>query len=176
MILVDYGVPSHDAFPDIQRRAVELLSRSYQVAWNSLTEQFGMMMEETELEIAVKTSQAFVQKGRVFFWIILHVVVLVIGLSFTAWHILRYKQPWVESPAFAAFCLDTNIVREKLRGTGVDPWQPGPALPPLTLGLENAGSSMRRVVEISDNAYEKLTQDMVYESDRANESVELWDL
>jgi len=174
MILVDYGVPSHDAFPDIQRRAVELLSRSYQVAWNSLTEHFGKGMEETELEIAVKTSQAFVQKWRVFFWIILHLVVLFIGLCFTAWHLIRYKQPWVENPAFAAFCLDTNIVREKLQGMGVDPWQPKPTLPHLTLVLENSGSSRRRVVEVSDNIYQKLTQDM--ESDQATETVELWNL
>ncbi len=174
MILVDYGVPSHDTFPDIQRRAVELLSRSYQVAWNSLTEHFGKETEETELEIAVKTSQAFVQRWRVFFWIILHAVVLVIGLCFTTWHLLRYKQPWVENPAFAAFCLDTNIVREKLQGMGVDPWRSKPTLPHLKLGLENAGSSVRRVVEMSDNVYQKLTQDMA--SDQATESVELWDL
>ena len=168
MILFNYGVPSPNAISDIQPRAVELLSRAYQVAWNSLTEQFGMELEETELEIAVKTSQAFVQKWRVYFWISLHLVVLVIGLCFTAWHLIRYKQPWVANPAFAAFCLDTNIVKEKLQGMGVDPWQPRPTLPHLMLGLENAGSSVRRVVEMSDNVNQNLTQDM-----EATESVEL---
>jgi hypothetical protein len=37
MILVDNGVPSPGAFPNYERRVVELLSRSYQVAWNTLT-------------------------------------------------------------------------------------------------------------------------------------------
>ena len=89
MILVDYGVPSPNAFSDIQRCTVELLSRSYQVAWNSLTEPFGMEVDETELEIAVKTSQTFNQKWRVYFWIILQLVVLVIGLCFMAPNLLQ---------------------------------------------------------------------------------------
>jgi len=57
---------------------------------------------------------------------------------------------------------------------GVDSWQPKPTIPHLMLELENAGSSVRRVVEMSDNIYQKLTQDMV--SGQATESVELWDL
>jgi len=156
MIFANYGVPTLDTFPDPQHRAVEHLSRSYQAAWNSITERFGIEKDATELQIAVTTSRAFVQKWRLWLWIILHFVVLVIGLCFTAWHMVHFRQPWMENPAFAAFCLDTNVIGEKLRDMNIDPWLPEPALPGLILRLENASSSARCVVEMTDPVNQEL--------------------
>ena len=121
-------------------------------------------MDETEVQIAVMTSQGFVLKWRVWFWVILHLIVLVIGLFFTIWHLTQYEQPWMENPAFGAFCLDTGMVCEILREMNLDPWLPNSTLPVLMLGLDDADSGVRRVVEMMENENQEFERDAISES------------
>ena len=140
MTLLASGWAYPDDFPTVQDRAVEFLSRSYQSAWNALTDNSGEHSLATNLTLSVKTTEAHVTKWRVLLWVLLHLFPAAAKLFFYADH-RSTSYPWLDSPPFDALFLDT----EELRNV-CDSWNPDEKLPDVMLKLADANSRRRRIV------------------------------
>jgi len=142
-----YAVPQN--YDTRRELAIELTSRSYQAAWAAYSDRFGNLAEETDVQIAIPTSRVEVIPWRVFLWVLLHLLFLVLGLLFA--HIQSYcGHPWVEDPTMAIFWLDTSAIASSSDGQNIDLWKPG-AKPPGDgmLVLENPSDGSRSVQQVS---------------------------
>jgi hypothetical protein len=103
LVQTAYAMPNA---PALQDQSIEILSRSYQVAWNGLTSLYGIVaIEKSEVSIAVDASTASVLMWRVALWGVFHAILLTFGLLFRYIHV-RERQPWIEDPAIAALLVD----------------------------------------------------------------------
>ena len=132
--------PEEQPFPKVQDRAGEFLSRSYQSAWNALTDSSGERSLTTNLKLSVKTTEALVTKWRVLVWVFLHLFPIFAKLFFYANH-RSTSYPWLDSPSFDALFLDTEELRN-----ACDSWNPDENLPDAMLKLADPGSRRRRIV------------------------------
>jgi hypothetical protein len=96
-----YALPVSPAFQTLQDQSIEILSRSYQVAWNGLTSVHGSDAENSQVSIAVDASTANVLMWRVALWGVFHAILLTFGLLLRHIH-MRGSHPWIEDPTAAA--------------------------------------------------------------------------
>jgi hypothetical protein len=109
-----YAVPPPSTFPTFQNQTIELLSRSYQVAWNGLTSEFGLNNESSNVWIAVDASTASVLMWRVAVWGSLHGILVVFGFIFRHLH-SDDRYPWIEDPVTAALLVDPSSLMDDNR-------------------------------------------------------------
>jgi hypothetical protein len=121
-------------FLSAQEYATEILSRSYQVGWTALTKDFGERAN-ISVEAYVPTSSVSVTKWRVWLWVALHAVSLLIGVLFFT----LYPHPWVDAPNLAALLIDTEDFR-RTKSWKRDPWEAGTEVPSGVLTLEEGGA------------------------------------
>lgn len=121
LVQTTYAMPVPPAFQTLQEQSIEILSRSYQVAWNGLTSLYGIAaFEDSEVSIAVDASVASVLMWRVALWGIFHAILLSFGFLFRHIHV-RGSHPWIEDPAVAALLVDpTSITGDIEKWAGED--------------------------------------------------------
>ena len=108
-LLIAYALPLAPGYPTYQDRSIEMLSRSYQVAWNSLTSLYGLNEEGSNVSIALDASTASVLMWRVALWGGLHTIIVGFGVLFRYIH-TRGNYPWIEDPVTAALLVDPTTV------------------------------------------------------------------
>jgi hypothetical protein len=145
LMVTGWSVPQNPPFKTTQESTVEFISRSYQSAWSSLTDTFGSPTFETDVQIAVPTTQARITKWRVLLWVGLHLVVMAASLFTFALH-QNTSYPWLEDPGFSVLFLDTEELRRRQVWGENDPWKPNVHIPDVTLSLAYGGSRRRRIV------------------------------
>lgn len=144
---------------DMQKFALEIVSRSYQSAWTCLTDLYGDQTGQTEVLVSVLVSKAVIDQWRVYLWVILHILVLLVGMLLVFVQ-SRCAHPWVDDPTLAAFLLDKGEVVGQEGWEGIDPWHPGQdKLPERLVILEDSDKPTRhlawKVPYSSGEQYEK---------------------
>jgi hypothetical protein len=124
LVLDAYTMPAAPTFPTIQDQSIEILSRSYQVAWNGLTSSYYTTnFENSYAFIAVDASTASVLMWRVALWGIFHAILVSLGFLFRHIH-TRGSHPWIEDPVVAALLVDptslTNDPKDIKKWAGDD--------------------------------------------------------
>ncbi|EDR00790.1 uncharacterized protein LACBIDRAFT_312970 [Laccaria bicolor S238N-H82] len=162
----NYAVPSN--YGTRRNLAIELTSRAYQAAWAALSNVLISESDDATVEIALPTLRTKVIRWRIYLWVALHLLVLVLGLLFI--YVQSHcNHPWVEDLAMAIFWLDTRAGLANLPGGQCvvsDPWQPGMEIRNegvLILRLDEAGKrSVQQAASVQVTANEAST-DSVYE-------------
>ena len=107
---VGYAIPfGSDEFSNMKNISIELLSRSYQVAWSALVSTYGSNKVGSDVSIAVDASIASVLMWRVAVWAALHGLLVTFGFVFRYLH-TRGDYPWIEDPVTAALLLDPRTL------------------------------------------------------------------
>ncbi len=97
---------------NLDEYVTELFIRSYGVSWESITEATDRTVLQTNVQIAVSTSQAKVLWWRVNLWLALNLSLTVAGLLFLYIQYLCDER-LIENPFMAALLLDTTDVQHK---------------------------------------------------------------
>ncbi len=117
----DYAMPSGYQFAALQNQTIELLSRSYQLAWGGI-KTYGKGGSETErfvVQIAVDATVASVSFWRVAVWSSLHAMLLILGVLFRHLN-MRGDHQWVEDPAFTALLVDPTPLERDMEKLAED--------------------------------------------------------
>lgn len=145
LMVTEWALPPSPPFNTTKDIAIEFLSRSYQSAWSSLTDALGAKTFNTDVQIAVPTTQAYVTKWRVLLWVGLHIIVASASVFSFALH-QNTSYPWLEDPGFAVLFLDTEELRRREVWGENDPWKPNVHTPDVMLSLASGGSRRRRII------------------------------
>lgn len=145
LMVTQWAFPPDPPFKDAKERTIEFLSRSYQASWSSLTDSLGQRSLTTDVQIAVPTTQAYVTKWRVLFWVGLHLIVILAAVFSFAMH-QSTSYPFLSNPALAVLFLDTEELRRREVWGENDPWEPDVNAPDVMLSLADGGSSRRRII------------------------------
>ena len=144
--LFDVGIAlpfGSNKFSTMEDLSIELLSRSYQVAWNTFVMYYGLSNpQSSNVQIAVEASIASVKMWRVAVWAALHALLVTFGFAFRHLH-TRGRYPWIEDPVTAALLVDpTTLMNDPRTWAGKEPPHIGG-----TLKLEQNGTSTYLVLE-----------------------------
>ena len=145
--LSNYAVPLN--YGTRRNLAIELTSQAYQAAWAATMDFFPVGANfSTTVQIALPMLRAKITHWRVYFWVALHLWVLVLGLLFI--YVQSHcDHPWVQDPTMAVFWLDTRAALTKSDGQLVwDPWQPGTDFREDGVLILEQNESGRRSVQI----------------------------
>jgi hypothetical protein len=133
------AMPSPPQYNSTEHRSIELLSRAYQMAWNSYTSEFGEVLELAEVQVPILMSRMGVELWRVLTWAVLHLFSLTIGTVF-AFAYPRTGLSWSQNPSLIGLATDTRPLAS-LGDWGSDPWKAGTRPPSGVLILQQQESS-----------------------------------